>query len=211
MKIRLWPWGLAAALVCGLPVGHVGVGTASAQTPKPPPTSFSPVVPKETFAATVKRMTAEKPQIEKRHAALLEERYDLGNITLPQFEKPPLQVVTMSRSKPIQGGVRVKLPKGVTWDLLAGMSPEEVRDKGLWPAGFLPLPHPNHAEGGMLFPRHLIEEVKKQEERDLTRFDLDFDLPEHLLPEFPPPIFLTTRPDLGDVQQGQAGHHRQLP
>ena len=43
-----------------------------------------------------------------------------------------------------------------------------------------------------------------------TRFDLDFDLPDHFLPEFPPPIFLTTRPDLGDVSQGQARHDRQL-
>ena len=37
----------------------------------------------------------------------------------------------------------------------------------------------------------------------MTRFDLDFDLPQHLLPEFPAPIYLTTRPDLGDVSQGQ--------
>jgi hypothetical protein len=37
----------------------------------------------------------------------------------------------------------------------------------------------------------------------LTRFDLDFDLPDHVLPEFPPPIFLTTRPDLGDVSEGK--------
>jgi len=99
--------------------------------------------------------------------------------------------------------VRVKLPKGVTWDSLAAITPEEIREKGLWPAGFLPLPHPNHPEGGMVFPKHHIEEVKKQEDRDLTRFDLDFDLPEHLLPEFPPPIFLTTRPDLGDASKGQ--------
>ncbi|HEV8243461.1 MAG TPA: hypothetical protein VGQ07_05670, partial [Nitrospirales bacterium] len=47
------------------------------------------------------------------------------------------------------------------------------------------------------------EEIQKQEGRDLTRFDLDFDLPDHLLPEFPPPIYLTTRPDLGDVSQGK--------
>jgi len=67
----------------------------------------------------------------------------------------------------------------------------------------LPLPHPNHAEGGMLFPKPTIDKVKLQEGRDLTRFDLDFDLPDHLLPEFPPPIFLTTRPDLGDVSRGQ--------
>ena len=48
-----------------------------------------------------------------------------------------------------------------------------------------------------------IDEVKKQEGRDLTRLDLDFDLPDHLLPEFPAPIYLTTRPDLGDVSQGK--------
>src|SRR5207237_1630572 len=42
----------------------------------------------------------------------------------------------------------------------------------------------------------------KQQAR-LERFDLDFDLPEHFLPEFPPAIFLTTRPDLGDVSQGK--------
>jgi cytochrome c peroxidase len=45
--------------------------------------------------------------------------------------------------------------------------------------------------------------VRKQTARELTRFDLDFDLPDHFLPEFPPPIFLTTRPDLGDVSQGK--------
>ena len=56
------------------------------------------------------------------------------------------------------------------------------------------------------FPKFHIDEIKKQNGRDLTRFDLDFDLPDHFLPEFPPPIFLTTRPDLGDVSQGQAGH-----
>lgn len=55
----------------------------------------------------------------------------------------------------------------------------------------------------MLFPQHHIDEIRKQEGRDLTRFDLDFDLPDHLLPEFPPAVYLTTRPDLGDVSQGK--------
>jgi cytochrome c peroxidase len=50
----------------------------------------------------------------------------------------------------------------------------------------------------MVFPQMEI----KQQAR-LQRFDLDFDLPEHFLPEFPPAIFLTTRPDLGDVSQGK--------
>ncbi len=32
---------------------------------------------------------------------------------------------------------------------------------------------------------------------------LDYDLPTHFLPEYPPPMYLTTRPDLGDVSQGK--------
>ena len=55
----------------------------------------------------------------------------------------------------------------------------------------------------MVFPKFLIDKTKNQTDRDLTRFDLDFDLPDYLLPEFPAPIFLTTRPDLGDVSQGK--------
>src|SRR5262249_26615612 len=111
--------------------------------------------------------------------------------------------VTMTRGKEVQEGVRVRLPRGATWEKLAALSPEEVREQELFPAGFLPLPHPNHNEGGMLFPKFHIDEVKKQENRDLTRFDLDYDLPARWLREFPPPIFLTTRPDLGDVSRGK--------
>ena len=59
-------------------------------------------------------------------------------------------------------------------------------------------------KAGMIFPKFHIDEIKKQEgDRDLTRFDLDFDIPDHFLPEFPAPIFLTTRPDLGDVSKGK--------
>jgi cytochrome c peroxidase len=111
--------------------------------------------------------------------------------------------VTMSKGKAIQDGVRVKLSGGMTWDKLGAMTPDEIRGKDLWPAGLYPLPHPNHPEGGMTFPKFEIDEIKKQEGRDLTRFDLDFDIPDHFLPEFPPPIYLTTRPDLGDVSQGK--------
>jgi cytochrome c peroxidase len=109
----------------------------------------------------------------------------------------------MSRGKAVQAGVRVKLPGGVTWEKLAEMTPDVIREKGLFPKGFLPLPHPNHNEGGMLFPKFVIDEIKKQEDRDLTRFDLDFDLPDQFLSEYPAAIFLTTRPDLGDVSQGK--------
>ena len=149
----------------------------------------------EDFKTVMARMKAQKTEVTKRHQGLLSELYDLQN--------RPARGVTMSRGKPVQEGVRVKLSQGVTWDNLAKMAPEEIREKDLWPKGFLPLPHPNHPEGGMLFPKFQIDEVKRQEGRDLTRFDLDFDLPDHFLPEFPAPIYLTTRPDLGDVSKGR--------
>jgi cytochrome c peroxidase len=158
-------------------------------------TSYAPVDIKETIASIMERMTAAKPGIEKEHAALLNERYDLSN--------RPAQAVTMSCGKPVQEGVRVKLPAGMTWEKLAAMSPEEIRGKNLFPKGFYPLPHPNHPEGGMVFPKSTIDEVMRETGRDLTRFDLDFDIPDQFLPEFPPAIYLTTRPDLGDVSQGQ--------
>ena len=166
-----------------------------AQTPLRGESSYSPVVIKESFEAIMARMKAAKPEIMKRQMDLLNERYDLSS--------RPAAGVTMSRGKPVQEGVRVKLPVGMTWERLAGMSPEEIREKDLFPAGLFPLPHPNHPEGGMLFPKFHIEEIKRQEGRDLTRFDLDYDLPDHFLPEFPAPIYLTTRPDLGDVSQGK--------
>jgi cytochrome c peroxidase len=99
--------------------------------------------------------------------------------------------MTMSNGKPVQEGVRVLLPRNMTWDRLAKMTPDEIRTQNLWPAGFYPLPHPHHESGGMVFPQPQIDEVRKQNARDLTRFDLDFDLPQHLLPEFPAPMYLT--------------------
>src|SRR5262249_36766343 len=119
-----------------------------------------------------------------------EERYDLWVKTDPR--------VTMTRGKPVPVGPATRLPEGMSWDQLAGMAPDEIRDKGLFPKGFLPLPHPKHEVGGMVFPQAEIKLLSRVE-----RFDIDFDLPEHFLPEFPPAMFLTTRPDLGDVSKGQ--------
>jgi len=158
-------------------------------------TSYMKVDITEPFASILARMQAAKPDIERRHSDLLNERYDLSD--------RPARDVMMERNKPLQEGVRVKLPEGMTWEKLASLSPEEIRDKNLFPKGFYPLPHPNHPEGGMVFPHFEIEEIKKLDGRDLTRFDLDFDIPDHFLPAFPPAIYLTTRPDLGDVSQGQ--------
>lgn len=182
---------LIFSLACG-----VALTSAMVLAANDAPSSYSPVVITEPFQDTVKRMKREKSDLARTQKNLLEERYDLSNRAA--------RGVTMSRGKAVQEGVRAKLPDGVsTWEDLAAKSPEEIRDKGLFPKGFLPLPHPKHFEGGMVFPQFHIDEILKQEQRDLTRFDLDFDLPDHFLPEFPPAMFLTTRMDLGDVSQGQ--------
>src|SRR6202048_5126855 len=185
---------IIAVLGLALPQLRSGEPKADPQGQERGQTSYMKVDITEPVSSIMARMTAAKPGIEKEHTELLNERYDLSN--------RPAQA-TMSRGKPLQEGVRVKLPTGTTWEMLAAMSPEQIRDNNLYPKGFYPLPHPNHPEGGMVFPHLEIDEIKKQEERDLTRFDLDFDLPDHLLPEFPPPIYLTTRTDLGDVSQGK--------
>jgi cytochrome c peroxidase len=198
-------------MVGALAAGTVGCAMAFAQTRKPeqareapqsearggamPSASYAPIRETEPFDQTFQRMSKQRAQLKSRARSLLETRYDLSN--------RPVQGVTMSRGKAVQSGVRVKLPSGMTWEKLGAMSPEEIRKQKAWPAGFLPLPHPHQDEGGMVFPQFHIDLVKKQSQRDLERFDLDFDVPDHLLPEFPPAIFLTTRPDLGDVSRGQ--------
>jgi cytochrome c peroxidase len=157
--------------------------------------SYMPVIEQAPFADVVKQLSSDRPGVMRRQLALLEARYDLTDMAVAD--------ATMSRGKPIQAGVRVKLPAGMTWLQLAAMDPDTIKDRALWPKGFLPLPHPKHEEGGMVFPAFHIAEIKKQEGRELTRFDVDFDLPDRFLPEFPAPIYLTTRPELGDVSQGK--------
>lgn len=175
---------------CALPLLTI----ALAQEP-PRKTSYSPVVIEKAFPVVVADKKTEQPIIRQRHMGILESRYDLVDRASGAG--------TMTKGKKLQQGPRARLKSGVTWDQLANLTPDEVRQKDAFPIGFLPLPHPDQKEGGMVFPKFHIDEIKKQEQRDLTRFDLEFDLPDHFLPEFPAPIFLTTRPDLGDVSKGQ--------
>ena len=183
--------------LCVASAQDTGRKSPSLQKPALPktPAIIAPVAAPEDFASVMNRMVEAKPAIQQRHLELLQLRYDLS-------DQPAAESI-MARKKPVQAGVRVRLTNGQTWEALAEMTPAEIREQSVFPAGFLPLPHPNHPEGGMLFPKFHIDEIKKQEARDLTRFDLDYDLPDHFLPEFPPAIFLTTRPDLGDVSHGK--------
>ncbi len=188
---------LLAVVVSPALVGLFAVVTA-AQPPKPQPpagNTYIPVVPTKTFEETFQQDTGDKDKVMSDQQALLNKRYDLGD--------NPSNVQMSGNRKAVQQGVRVKLHGGATWASLAGMSPEQIKRQNLYPLGFRPLPHVKHPTGGMVFPKQQIDEIKKQEARDLQRFDVDFDLPDHLTPEFPPPMFLTSRPDLGDVTQGE--------
>jgi len=196
MSIRVsMSWGLLSAL-CVVPACHDRAASSS-PVPEPGPDDPLPAPPPATgatFAQTKAQFEAEKPAYMQRQRALLDARYDLSDSR---------RAVTMTRGKPLQAGVRVKLPDGVTWSSLAALSPDAIRDADSFPRGFMPLPHPRHLEGGMVFPRFAIDEILAQTGRDLTRFDIEFDLPDQFLPEFPPAMFLTTRLDLGDVSQGE--------
>lgn len=151
------------------------------------PSSFSPVI-EEPFDVVRARDKANKAGVAAAHQRFLEERYDLS--------RRVDESVRMTRGKPIPVGPTAKLKRGLTWDQLGRMSPAAIRDQDAFP--YLPLPHVSHAVGGMVFSQAEIKLLPRVE-----RFDMDFDLPDHFLPEFPPAIFLTTRKDLGDVSKGQ--------
>src|SRR5262249_62316794 len=97
---------------------------------------------------------------------------------------------TMTRGKPLPVGPVARLPEGVTsWEELAELGPAVLREKNLFPLGFRPLSHPLHSVGHQLLPQAWVKAHPEHE-----RFDVDFDIPEHYLPEFPPPLSVTTRP-----------------
>jgi len=131
---------------------------------------------------------AMKPKVMEAQRKLLESRYDLTPKLDPEAK--------MSRGKPLPVGPTARLKEGVTWESLAKMSPEEMRKQGSFP--YPSLPHPKHTPGGQVFPQVQIEQFPR-----LQRFDVDFDLPEAFLPEFPPAIFLQNRTELGDVSRGE--------
>lgn len=149
--------------------------------------SYGPTNQAQTFEQIKAARLAVKAGMAKSHGEMLNRRYDLSGKTAAD--------AFMSGGKPLPVGPTARL-RGVTWDQLGRMAPAQIRDKGLFP--YMPLPFPDQAEGGMLFPGMTLKVLPR-----LTRFDLDFDLPETFLPDPAPAIYLTTRPDLGDVAKGR--------
>ena len=186
-----------SGMLKGIPpvAGLAILSFAAMADPLPPDATYRPL-PTQPLEVVRAIDEADKPQVMKRQADLLAQRYDLSDRPMPG-------VMMSGGRKPVQEGVRVRLPADTTWDGLAAMSPGEIRAQGLLPEGFQPLPHVKQATGGQVLPDQQIDEIRRQEGRNLRRFDVDMDLPVHLRPEFPPPIFLTSHPELGDVSRGE--------
>src|SRR5712664_4901608 len=112
-KGTLYPgrWRLVAAMLL-IHGGVIAVCFAYGQ--EQGKTSYLKVDSTESFASIMAGMAGEKAAVTREHNAVLSERYDLSD--------RPAQGVTMDRGKPVQEGVRVKLPAGMTWEKLAAMS-----------------------------------------------------------------------------------------
>ena len=186
-------WGLVKGV---FPLAGVAFCSIVAFAESLPPDATYRPLPTQPLEVVRAIDEADKPQVMKRQADLLTQRYDLSDRPMPG-------VMMSGGRKPVQDGVRVRLPADTTWDGLAAMSPGEIRAQGLLPDGFQPLPHVKQATGGQVLPDQQIDEIRRQEGRNLQRFDVEMDLPVHLRPEFPPPIFLTSHPELGDVSRGE--------
>ena len=140
------------------------------------------------FAEWRAKMEKQRPGVDRAARAVLDSRYRLDCITDKQ--------ATMSRGKPLPVGPTGRLPKGVdSWEKYAAQSSEDIRTGDAFP--WKPLDHPLQSTAHMVFPQQWTRVHPEHE-----RFDVGFDIPECYLPEFPPPLYLTTHPELGDVTRG---------
>ena len=153
------------------------------------PLSAPPAASKE-FLKTMEGLAAKRPEIDRVARADLERRFDLSGRVDGKAR--------MSGGKPLPVGPTARLPAGTTWTTLAAMTPTAMRESKLFP--YAPIVHPLqvHGGGGMVFP-----ESQLKTHPELQRVDVGFDIPDAYLPEFPPPLYLTTHPELGDVSKGQ--------
>src|SRR6185436_17903227 len=152
------------------------------------PTSYSSPVLGMPFADWRAAMEKQRPSVDKAARAVLESRFNLDCRIDPK--------VTMSRSKPLPIGPTARLPQGVAdWEAYAALSADDIRKDGNFP--WKPIDHPLHSTAHMLFPEQWTKVHPEH-----VRFDVGFDIPDCYLPEFPPPLYLTTHLELGDVTRG---------
>jgi len=148
----------------------------------------SPIMPMR-FDQWLSFHRAQKPQLMEDVNAYMNSRYD--------FSGTPIPGETMSGGKPIMKGPVARLTGGIaSFEELAALGPDEIKRQDLFP--YKPLAHPLQSTAHMVFPQQWIKVHPEHE-----RIDVDMDFPSAYLPEFPPPLFLTTHKELGDVTGGR--------
>jgi hypothetical protein len=131
----------------------------------------------------------QKPKLMEECKAYMDGCYD--------FHGRAIAGAKMSGGKPVMLGPVARLPRGfASYEELAKLSPAEIKKRDLFP--FKPLAHPLQTTAHMLFPQQWTKFHPEHE-----RIDVDFDIPDAYLPEYPPPMFLTTHKELGDVTNGR--------
>lgn len=132
----------------------------------------------------------QKPELMKKVREYMASRYDFNNEVIEG-------ALMSGNRKAIMKGPIARLPEGIkSYEELARLSPEEIKKRDIFP--YVPLAHPLQSVAHMLFPDNWNEAHPEH-----IRMDVDHDFPNEYLPEFPPPLFLTTHKELGDVSKGR--------
>lgn len=153
------------------------------------PSSFGNSKLRMPFADWLELHKVQKPKLMEECREFMQGRFDFSDATIPG--------ATMSGGKPIAAGPVARLRgEDLDWQELAQLSPEEIRERNLFP--YEPLAHPLQSTAHMVFPDAWVKAHPEH-----ARIDLDFDIPDLYLPEFPPPMFLTTHKEMGDVTGGR--------
>jgi cytochrome c peroxidase len=151
--------------------------------------SWSPPTLPVTWDEWCKHCQTQKPKLMAECKAYMNSRYD--------FHGRPIPHARMSGGKLIMMGPVARLPQGIgSYEDLAALTPDEIKRRDIFP--YKPLAHPLQTTAHMVFPDSWIKVHPEHE-----RMDCDLDIPDDYLPEFPPPMFLTTHKEMGDVTNGR--------
>lgn len=105
----------------GLSVSALAVVAIAAEPdPLPADATYRPL-PTMPFSQVKEMDEAQKPQVMARQRELLEARYDLSNQAMDG-------VMMSGGLKPVQEGVRGRLAQGQSWDSLANLTAQEIRE-----------------------------------------------------------------------------------
>jgi cytochrome c peroxidase len=149
----------------------------------------NPDLPFPSFEEWMDHNLSRKPKLMVEVREYMNLRYNFSGESIPG--------VYMSGGKAIMVGPVARLPEGVgSFERFNELSAHEIKSGDLFP--YKPLCHPIQTTAHMVFPAMWIMAHPEHQ-----RFDMDHDIPDAYLPEFPPPLFLTTHKELGDVTRGQ--------